>query len=505
MQSNNSNPTVCAGMTCVLAIVSLAGTVNAQVSRQWVQTTAGGSALLQQDRNLSANRHSTPTPEAQGELWRFTDPVSIVNRVSVAGSAGDVWASFNLNNERLGHFALNGTGTPDFTFNVRVANPRLVAAVGAEDTSMCLMLTEASEGVKVRAFTAAGGSTPAWTYDFPLSYTFVGVRSVDVSDDGTIGIAAAMDPVLGESQVVVFDATNGTLLNRVTMPLRVQGVELSRDGSRAVFTEGGTAEVVEVPSLNTLTTLTASGAGGWQRLSGDGKTVAAGGFNCLVSQETSPGVWTPLLSFTDAGNWFGNGMALSDDGSVFFVTSHNYATGYLELTYRVFDTATGAITAQTSTRGTGQQQDSVQVARASADGSIFACASWGTFDNVHPEVQVFDASLNRIGGIDSDGSAFDMSMSRDGRYIASGTKSAHANTFGNGGDVIVIDMGGGCYADCDTSTGAGILDIFDFLCFQDSFVAGDPYACDCDTTTGPLVCDIFDFLCFQNAFVAGCP
>jgi Metallo-peptidase family M12B Reprolysin-like len=62
-----------------------------------------------------------------------------------------------------------------------------------------------------------------------------------------------------------------------------------------------------------------------------------------------------------------------------------------------------------------------------------------------------------------------------------------------------------CYADCDQSTGAGVLDIFDFLCFQNSFVAGMSYACDCDTTTGPLVCDIFDFLCFQDAFVAGCP
>ncbi|MCH7790984.1 MAG: hypothetical protein IID31_01720 [Planctomycetes bacterium] len=52
---------------------------------------------------------------------------------------------------------------------------------------------------------------------------------------------------------------------------------------------------------------------------------------------------------------------------------------------------------------------------------------------------------------------------------------------------------------------AGVCDIFDFLCFQNSFVSGEPYACDCDTTTGPLVCDIFDFLCFQDAFVGGCP
>ena len=62
-----------------------------------------------------------------------------------------------------------------------------------------------------------------------------------------------------------------------------------------------------------------------------------------------------------------------------------------------------------------------------------------------------------------------------------------------------------CYADCDTSTGVGTLDIFDFLCFQTSFVNSDPYACDCDSSTGPGMCDILDFLCFQSAFVSGCP
>ena len=58
-----------------------------------------------------------------------------------------------------------------------------------------------------------------------------------------------------------------------------------------------------------------------------------------------------------------------------------------------------------------------------------------------------------------------------------------------------------CYADCDQSTGLGVLDIFDFLCFQNAFVNFGPYA-DCD---GNNLLDIFDFLCFQNAFVAGCP
>jgi hypothetical protein len=57
-----------------------------------------------------------------------------------------------------------------------------------------------------------------------------------------------------------------------------------------------------------------------------------------------------------------------------------------------------------------------------------------------------------------------------------------------------------CYADCDP-VGPGTLNIFDFICFQDRFFNGDPYA-DCD---GNGVLDIFDFLCFQDAYDAGCP
>jgi hypothetical protein len=71
--------------------------------------------------------------------------------------------------------------------------------------------------------------------------------------------------------------------------------------------------------------------------------------------------------------------------------------------------------------------------------------------------------------------------------------------------VIFADAGQTCYADCDSGSGPGALDIFDFLCFQNRFAAQDPWACDCDVSTGGGLCDVFDFLCFQNAFAAGCP
>ena len=54
-----------------------------------------------------------------------------------------------------------------------------------------------------------------------------------------------------------------------------------------------------------------------------------------------------------------------------------------------------------------------------------------------------------------------------------------------------------CPADCD---GDGTLTIFDFLCFQNAFAAGDASA-DCD---GDGAVTAADFACFQSAFMAGC-
>jgi hypothetical protein len=61
-----------------------------------------------------------------------------------------------------------------------------------------------------------------------------------------------------------------------------------------------------------------------------------------------------------------------------------------------------------------------------------------------------------------------------------------------------------CYANCDGSTASPILNVNDFICFQNHFAAGDPYA-NCDQSTTPPVLNVNDFICFQARFAAGCP
>jgi hypothetical protein len=61
-----------------------------------------------------------------------------------------------------------------------------------------------------------------------------------------------------------------------------------------------------------------------------------------------------------------------------------------------------------------------------------------------------------------------------------------------------------CYANCDGSTAPPILNVLDFVCFQQRFAAGSPYA-NCDGSTGQPALTVNDFVCFQAAFAAGCP
>ncbi|MFN0134347.1 MAG: hypothetical protein ACKVW3_17680 [Phycisphaerales bacterium] len=60
-----------------------------------------------------------------------------------------------------------------------------------------------------------------------------------------------------------------------------------------------------------------------------------------------------------------------------------------------------------------------------------------------------------------------------------------------------------CSANCDDSTATPVLNVNDFICFQNRFAAQHPYA-NCDLSTTVPVLNVNDFICFQNRFAAGC-
>ncbi|MEX2219239.1 MAG: hypothetical protein WD749_10830 [Phycisphaerales bacterium] len=61
-----------------------------------------------------------------------------------------------------------------------------------------------------------------------------------------------------------------------------------------------------------------------------------------------------------------------------------------------------------------------------------------------------------------------------------------------------------CYANCDDSTTAPVLNVADFGCFLTRYAAGEPYA-NCDESTTAPVLNVADFGCFLTRYAAGCP
>jgi uncharacterized membrane protein len=113
-------------------------------------------------------------------------------------------------------------------------------------------------------------------------------------------------------------------------------------------------------------------------------------------------------------------------------------------------------------------------------GFVWSQGQWALLDDQiqdNPGYEIIDAH-----GVDA-----------EGRIAASGIPPG-----GSLAHALLLSPIGACPADVN---GDGVLDLFDFLGFQNLFVAHDPGA-DFD---GNGVLDLFDFLAFQNAFVAGCP
>ena len=73
------------------------------------------------------------------------------------------------------------------------------------------------------------------------------------------------------------------------------------------------------------------------------------------------------------------------------------------------------------------------------DAQIVAGSSWGDTLDLTPTGFAFDASGTLTAQLHTSGSAIGFDMDPTGQLMALGTKDAHANEFGSGGDVICAD------------------------------------------------------------------
>lgn len=373
-------------------------------------------------------------------LWTVNDQNAIADGVSI--DANNVWTAWTLTGARLSIYPINGNGTEAWHFSSFDSGNTGVAAAKGTDRLGFMESNAAGTDFRQHGFTSNSNGTPDWSFPYPVSDPNLPAssRKVATSRDGSTTAAVVSDSVTQNSTLYVFDANTGAVRLNWTDPLRMDAVELTDNGSIALVTQDNRAVLVDTSTGDFLFSVAGSGAGNiFYRISGDGHVFVVGGFNFDVY--TFDGTtYNRVIHFGQANFWFGGACAISRDGSTVGTFGSNYVNNWLNGVVYLFDVASTNMLGSYPVSGTGMYQGTPVGAASNDNGSIMAFASWGTEFHDWPEVMVFNRSVQLIGQIDFPGSAFSVDVSSDGQYIVGGAKGVHANQFGSGGRVQLIQL-----------------------------------------------------------------
>jgi hypothetical protein len=398
----------------------------------------------------TSNAKAPPTAPSKAEkrvlpplgntVWQYDDATAIADGVSI--DANNVWGAWTLSGARLTMQAITGDGTPAWSFSSFGSGNSGVAAAKGGDRSGFMESNDVGNDFLQHGFRSPSNGTPDWSFPYPVSDPNLPAssRKVATSRDGSTIAAVVSDSVTQNSTLYVFDANTGTVKLMWTDPLRMDGVALTDDGSMALVTQDNKATLVDTSTGNILFSVAGSGAGNiLYPISGDGSVFAVGGFNFDVYASNGT-TYTQVIHFTRANFWFGGASTVSHDGSTVGTFGGNYIDGWLSGEVYLFDVASSNMLGSYPVSGTGIYQGTPIGAGSNDNGTVMAFASWGTEFHDWPEVMVFNRSVQLIGQIDFPGSAFSVDVRADGQYVVGGAKAVHANQFGDGGRIELIQL-----------------------------------------------------------------
>jgi hypothetical protein len=373
-------------------------------------------------------------------LWQYNDPAAIADGVSI--DANNVWGAWTLSGARLTIHAITGNGTPAWSFSSFGSGNSGVAAAKGADRSGFMESNAAGNDFRQHGFKSTSNGTPDWSFPYPVSDPNLPAssRKVATSRDGSAIAAVVSDSVTQNSTLYVFNANTGAVRLMWTDPLRMDGVALTDDGSKALVTQDNRATLVDTSSGNIVFSVAGSGAGSiFYPISGDGNVFVVGGFNFDVYAFNGT-TYVQVIHFTRASFWFGEASTVSHDGSTVGTFGGNFANGWLSGEVYLFDVPSRNMLGSYPVSGTGMYQGTPIGSGSNDNGTVMAFASWGTQFHDWPEVMVFNRSVQLIGQINFPGSAFSVDVTTDGQYVVGGAKAVHANQFGSGGRIELIQL-----------------------------------------------------------------
>ena len=372
-------------------------------------------------------------------LWQVDDENAIADGVAI--DANDVWGAWTLDGARLGAYPIDGDGTPDFEFSSNGSGSSGVASAKGADRMAYMESNAAGSDFRIHGFSSTSAGVPDWSFTFPVSDPNLPAssRKVAVSYDGSTVAAVVSDSITQNSTLYVFEADTGDIRSSRTDALRMNGVDLTDDGSVALVTEDNLAVLVDTSTGDTIFSVAGSGAGNvYYRISGDGNVFVTGGFNLDV-YKFDGATYQRVIHFAQANNWFGGAAIVSRDGSTAGCFAGNF-TNWLSGEVFLFDVDSAQMIGSYPVSGTGAFQGTPVGAESNDNGTVMAFSSWGTEFHDWPEVMVFNRSAELIGQIDFPGSAFGVDVSADGQFVTGSSKAVHANTFGSGGRIELIQL-----------------------------------------------------------------
>lgn len=377
-----------------------------------------------------------------GSLW-------IPSEMSLGDDGAMVFTGLGLNNESL---RMQGTGSSQEVFDfdalgsegqfVNVADHAgLAGGMVVFDTDPDPQNYDFEATVHIFKTTSTG--TPEWSYTFPKTLNYYG-GGVAISDNGTRVLMWKADPNIGMCRIEAFDAQGNPISSgQLGYPnaYNSRQTRLSDDGKRAYFNIGTHIYIYDVDNAVVLNDLNMGASFDSHAFSGDGKRFAYGYFGYFrVWGETSPGVWTQIASHTFPGSTYVARCDLNTDGSRLGYINQRYSPNYDHLDVGLFNVDTQAVIFEKALDAPGTTYQLVASGCAvDESGEFVAGSTWGDSLNATPEGFVYDAAGNATCEIDSRGSAFAMDLDSAGDVFSMGCKSAHANSFGNGGDIIIAD------------------------------------------------------------------
>ncbi|MBL9032749.1 MAG: hypothetical protein JNM80_13730 [Phycisphaerae bacterium] len=132
---------------------------------------------------------------------------------------------------------------------------------------------------------------------------------------------------------------------------------------------------------------------------------------------------------------------------------------------------------------------------------------WGSFERATPAPTPCGPTVPQMDGLRVLGGST-LFLDTVNAYAFQGGEWEHLNCRFSG-DVRRVAYDGGfletnaCYANCDGSTAMPMLNVADFICFQNRFAEQSCYA-NCDGSTTPPILNVADFICYLNKFAEGC-